>query len=351
MISKGVIINNQRRQIIFGLAGMLASSHSTLNASDQALQPAASAYEPTGEIYWSGQYFLWVGGFKKKFALIKQSFGVPPSIVSFLAGRPSCKTFEDQLLLSGDANTILALDLNDVQLKLRLLEGAEKPFNTCRSSLAMRREQLEQAGLANITNLGPMGRKPGSKITGSTSLPFLACRPTQTDVTELIYSNLENKVQLKSIDWPLARDNPVIQPDPINGGWIAYPSFIFKRKIALQKVTKGIPVTHISEQFEVTRSFVPWDDWSLTGAYRIYVSKKGLVCAVGPRWSRKNRYKPGIYMDTGKNWALRFPGDVDIGSVTVGARDSSLAWVEQVSLKHSSADYGSRRSIIRIERL
>lgn len=347
----GEIINKIRRQIVFGMAGLLASRPETILASDKDLQPPASAYEPTGAIYWAGQSMLWIGGFRKKTALIRQSFGVSPSIVSFVEGQQSCKTSGDQLLLGGSLKSTVGLDLSDVQLKLRPIGSDWRPISDCKYSLTKTREQLEKSGLHGIMGLGPMGRKAGAKRTVSNEYPILACRSTPTDSTELIYSDGKTKVQLKTIDWPLARDNPVIKPDEINGGWIAYPSLILERRLALQKVTKGIQVTHISEQFDVTSSFVPWYDWSLESSYRIYVSNKGLIFAAGQPYYKKHRYKPGIYLSTGKDWALRFPGNVDIGSVAVAPEGGSVAWREQISMNGFSSDYGNFRHVIRLEQI
>lgn len=311
----------------------------------------ADSFEPTGKIYWTGSTFIWVGGYKKKFALIKQSLGGRPTIIAQVGSLQSCNLIAEKFLFQGMANETISVAENDSSLKLTTVNDELKSIQDCKSRLARERERQESNGIHRISTLSYGYRKTAKKSSSTEHPLLLACRPSANYKTELIFKSNNDDFKFKTIDSPLALDNPVLQPDTLNGGWIAYPSFILERRKELSNLTPGIPVLFIDENFEVRNKWVPWGTWNLTGPYRFYASKKGLVCAVGAGWSKKESSTPGIYVETANGWAMAFPGKVDIASVGVGTEPDCIGWREQISLKKLFSDYGQFRFVSRIEQL
>jgi len=232
--------------------------------------------------------------------------------------------------------------------EIKLFPFANEPdmLQDCQFAVARKRQTLESSGHSGLTALSFLEKRGRNQEKNPI---LLACRPSGDEDTELLIISEDDIILSKTAGWPLARDNPVIQADPGQGGWIAYPSLTHARRQILADVLPGIPVACISTTLEIELSWIPWEEWRLNGPSRIHPAGKRLLVATNLGWTTKGERLSGIYANAGNGWDLRFPGQVDIESLASDPDGRTAAWREQVRTTEDTEQYGKLKYEHRIE--
>ena len=310
-------------------------------------------FEPTGSLQWLGDGALWVGATtcenETEFVLIHRRPEGNAEIIAALGGPQMCRLGSAQRIYAlgiGRSETVTVTGQN---LQITTLPDAGLELENCAFAAARERDRLVQSGFAGLTAVGlGSGFELGRSDIGE--LRLLGCRPAEKpEASEILLFVGADRPLSVTVDWPLARDNPILTADSNTGGWLVYPSLTFARRHALEGIVPGVPVCRIGTELEMSLTWVPWDEWNRSGPYRFYPLGTGLVAAMSLGWTDEGERLSGIYMPDGNHWLRRFSGQVDVSSLTASPDGKNLAWREQIKVDSPDARYGKLRYLARIE--
>lgn len=345
-------MNMTRRQFFLHM-GILGAGFMKTNGYTQTLIDDAEAFEPTGQIEWLGDSFLWIGALKwgdtVKYSLIRKRLSQRAEFLAPVDGPRLCRPGSSPYLYARGPGGVSTVQVSGPKLQAISLIDKGLALENCSFSVAREINRLERSGSRRLTALAI-----STNVTTGTSHDvrplMLGCRPTESRVaSEILLFDGSNAPRSVTVDWPLALDNPVLLADPHSDDWLAYPSLAFQRRQAFRNSLLGIPVCRITRNLELSLTWVLWDEWNESGPYSFFPLGSGLVGATYHGWTDKGERLSGVYLPDGKRWKRRFGGQVDAISLAVSADQKRLAWREQIKVEPPSTLYGKLRHVARIE--
>jgi hypothetical protein len=349
--------NLSRRQF-FGRLGLLGTGLlMTTNGFAQTNPIDPEAYEPVGAIHYLGDSFLWVGSVFKngenKYALFRKRRDARPEVFAELGGPNLCRFGGVARLYALGPNAKTSIEITATpDVRVQSLQDFGRACEECKFAKAKKMATLERSGFSGLTCLG-FGSSPVDNPKYFDDLNALACRPAANDHSSelLLFVRGDKGPQTAHVEWPLARDNPVIYFDATSGHWLVYPSLSFERRNELKNSLEGIPVARISNTLEIILAWVPWAEWNDSSVYSLYPFGAALVGASLHEWSPRGQQLSGIYMSSDSRWERRFGGQVETSSLAASSDAAELAWIQQIKTDSSLLQFGRFKSIVRVEHI
>lgn len=344
-------MNTTRRRFCLHMSviGAMCCSKSILANN---LLDNAGAFEPTGQIEWLGDRFLWVGALKKDnkiiYSLIHQKPLRHSEILAEVGGPSLCRLGAAPYLYAATPSGRETIKVSGPNVGVRLQVDNGLSLENCKFSVAREVDRLERLGYGRFTALAK-GKDLDASTNQAEREVMLACRPTaSTESSELLLFEGGGAPRVITVNWPLALDNPVIVADVHSSDWLVYPSLTFDRRQKLKSSLPGIPVCRVTRDLVLSLTWVPWDDWNESGPYRFHILGDGLVAASSHGWTDTGEKLSGIYLLIDNRWQRRFSGQVDITSLASSGDQKYLAWSEQIKSEPASMSYSKLRHVVRV---
>lgn len=320
-------------------------------ANAEACGQELALLEPTGTVLWLKNSFIWVGGLKcdegRTFALIRHKPGEQMTRIAELGGPQFCFSQANDVAYAQGIDQPIAVSVDQTADAPNLSPASDTAMDDCKFEVARAKERIEAQGYSGVTAVAFGRDVDGDRAAEA----MLACRRVNgTDQSELLLFRGNRDPETVAIEGVLAWDNPVLNSVP-SGGWIAYPSFSYQRRLTLKSVLPGLPLYRIGPDGAVAITWVPWADWNESGSCRFYVAGNGYLAAASFGWTEAGERLSGIYQIGQDGWYRRFSGEIDTVSVAVSGDGGHVGWREQFKVEPPSPRYGKLRYTFRVESL